>query len=108
MTDDLDGSAQKSFRIRKYSRSLSSRMSLHSSRQEDASPDDPLHTIEIDNIRPKVALGDKKPKPKVKTGRAYKHERDQMATVLLEVKARFKAFSEAIQSGDVHGDTGGK
>jgi hypothetical protein len=58
----LEGSAQRSFRIRKYSRSLSrsSRTSLHSARsnENDASPDvdKQLKTIEIDTIKPTVDI----------------------------------------------------
>ena len=60
-TSSRQDEGQRSFRIRKYSRSLSrsSRTSLHSARdneEEQQSPDTQLKTIEIDNIRPTVDI----------------------------------------------------
>jgi hypothetical protein len=61
-----EGSAQKSFRIRKYSRSLSrsSRASLQSSDEPNMNSgradESPMRTIEIDNIRPNVDIQPKK------------------------------------------------
>lgn len=59
--NDLEGSAQKSFRIRKYSRSLSrsSRTSLNSARGENPDTqtiETPLKTIDLDDLKPKVDI----------------------------------------------------
>ncbi|TNV81851.1 hypothetical protein FGO68_gene4129 [Halteria grandinella] len=124
-----EGSAQKSFRIRKYSRSLSrsSRTSLHSARGEEHSPDMPqLKTIEIDNIRPNVDIKphsqnnhhqqfksaalpstQQKPQRRIKASR-HKQERDSLNALLGEIKARFNTFKAVHEAGMGESDTGGR
>lgn len=131
---DEANEGQRSFRIRKYSRSLSrsSRTSLHSARDgsNGESPDmQQLKTIEIDNIKPNVDIKlhsqnnhhqqfksaglpssstKQEQRPRRIKPSKYKQERDALATLLGDIQARFALFKKAHDENMAESDTGGR